>query len=137
MQKGFTLIELLIVVAIIGIITAIIIPVYHLFVVKTRIHTAMYEISSAKPAYEIIVTQNTPASITPADLYIQAETRICHIRVTVPDLNLTETKVLSCIFKEKSSLHPSAEIYLTRTALGQYSCKTTGIPHYLIPKECI
>lgn len=137
MQKGFTLIELMIVVAVIGVLTAIAIPVYHLFTVKTRVHTAMYEISAAKPAYEIIVTQNAPASITPEELYIQAETSTCHIGVAAPDLNLTETKVLSCSFKDKSSLQASAEIYLTRTPLGKYSCKTIGIPNYLIPKECI
>ncbi|ENX40157.1 prepilin-type N-terminal cleavage/methylation domain-containing protein [Acinetobacter courvalinii] len=137
MPKGFTLIELMIVVAIIGILTAIAIPVYHLFTVKTRIHTAMYEISAAKPAYEIIVTQNAPALITPADLYIQAETSTCSINVAIPDLNQTETKVLSCSLKDKSSLETTAEIYLTRTPLGKYSCKTVGIPYYLIPKECI
>ncbi|MGN5764706.1 pilin [Acinetobacter calcoaceticus] len=137
MQKGFTLIELMIVVAIIGVLTAIAIPVYHLYTVKTRVHTAMYEISAAKPAYEIIVTQSAPATITPEDLSIQSETSLCHINVAVPDFNLPETKVLSCIIKEKASLQSSAEIYLTRTPLGKYSCKTIGIPNYLIPKECI
>lgn len=136
MQKGFTLIELMIVVAVIGILTAIAIPTYHLFSVKSRVNTAMYEIAFAKPAYDITVSQNAPAVLKPADLYIQAETGLCHISVAVPNLSLPETKVLSCDIKNKSSLQATAEIYFTRTLSGEYHCKTIGIPSYLIPRNC-
>lgn len=137
MQKGFTLIELMIVVAVIAVLTAIATPVYHLFTIKTRVNTAMYEISAAKPAYEIIVTQSSPTTLTPADLNIQEETSLCSISVDMPDFDAPETKVLSCVLKNTSSLQANAEIYLTRTPLGQYNCNTTGIPSFFIPKECI
>lgn len=137
MQKGFTLIELMIVVAIIGIISAIAIPTYNLFILKSRVKTAMYEISAAKPAYEIIVTQGSPSSLTPTDLNIKEETSLCTVSVAVPDFNTPETKVLGCVLKNNASLDANAEIYLTRTPLGKYSCKTIGIPTFLIPKECV
>lgn len=136
MQKGFTLIELSIIVAIIGILSALAVSSYSFFITKSRINTAFYEISSVKPAYEIIVTQSSPSTISHSDLSIKEETPLCHITINVPDYNLDLTKVLSCTIKNKSALQNNAEIYLTRTPLGQYQCKTIGIPNYFIPKEC-
>ncbi|ENV81510.1 hypothetical protein F941_03068 [Acinetobacter bouvetii DSM 14964 = CIP 107468] len=136
MQKGFSLIELIIVIAIIGIISTSAVSSYYFFMIKSRINTALYEISSVKPAYEIIVTQSLPATITHSDLNIKPETSLCSISITLPDYTLSSSKVLSCTLKNQSALQNNAEIYLTRTPSGQYQCKTIGIPNYLIPTEC-
>lgn len=133
---GFTLIELIIVVAIIGILSALAVSGYSFFILKSRINTAFYEISSVKPAYEILITQSAPTNITHDDLNIKSETSLCNIRINTPNGNRVSTKALSCELKNKSALQTNAEIYLTRSLTGQYECKTIGIPHYLNPKHC-
>lgn len=136
MEKGFTVIELLIVVAIAGILSALAVSGYSFFILKSRLNTAFYEISSVKPAYEILITQGAPKNITHDDLNIKSETPLCYISINTPDTNEVSTKVLSCDLKDKSALQANAEIYLTRSLTGQYECKTIGIPNYLNPKEC-
>ena len=50
MQKGFTLIELMIVVAIIAILTAIALPAYQDYTVRTKVTETMVQMDSAKLA---------------------------------------------------------------------------------------
>ena len=59
MAKGFTLIELMIVIAIIGVLAAISIPLYQNYVAKTQITTAVSELNGAKPQYELIVNSGS------------------------------------------------------------------------------
>ena len=136
MQKGFTLIELMIVIAIVVVLSALAISSYFFFTLKTRLNTALYEVSSIKPAYEVIITQSSPTTLTYADLNIKSETALCKIDIALPNYNTDESKVLSCHLKNKSALQNNAEIYLIRSTTGQYHCKTIGIPTYLIPTQC-
>jgi|AntDeeMinimDraft_5_1070356.scaffolds.fasta_scaffold18818_2 type IV pilus assembly protein PilA len=57
-QKGFTLIELMIVVAVIGILAALSIPVYQGFLEKSQISRAVSELGAYRTAYETSLSNN-------------------------------------------------------------------------------
>src|SRR5690606_18036264 len=99
-------------------------------------NTILYKVSSIKPAYEIIITQSSPTTLTYTDLNIKSETTLCQIDIALPNYSTDESKVLSCRLKNKSALQNNAEIYLIRSTTGQYHCKTIGILTYLIPTQC-
>lgn len=56
-QRGFTLIELMIVVAIVGILMAISVPLYQDYVKSTQVRRAQAELSAYKASVEVAISK--------------------------------------------------------------------------------
>ncbi|MFP3977860.1 pilin [Marinobacter sp. KMM 10035] len=82
--KGFTLIELMIVVAIIGVLAAVSVPVYYKYVTKTQVGQVVSEIGTYRTLYEVNLSkqiainnqslQYTPSAYTNGNLAIEIAT---------------------------------------------------------------
>lgn len=121
-QCGFTLIELMIVVAIIGIISALAIPLYQGFIAKSQIHRVVGELSAYKSAYEERVSRN--ASVTNSDLgYVPSDLTTGVMGTDIAVLNADGTGHLRVTMGGTAhSLMTGVEITLQRSPDGSWQC---------------
>ena len=129
----------MIVVAIIGILSAVAIPQYQNYVARTQIIAALAEINGAKPRYELIMNDGAENSaFTVANMFLSGtSSSICTYGVFAPSGG-DATPALSCTLSGSSSVAVRGQVVqLNRNTDGSWSCATSsGMPEKFKPRGC-
>lgn len=132
---GFTLIELMTVVAIVAILAAVAIPAYQGYVARSRVSAALSEITSARTAYDLLVSDSSAedASYTHVDnLGLPASTPGCAITATAPTGGGGD---ITCTLRG-NALTDHHYIRMARDEDGAWSCQS-NLPQRLLPDGCV
>ncbi|MGF1870693.1 pilin [Photobacterium indicum] len=138
MQKGFTLIELMIVVAVIGVLTAIAVPQYQNYVKKSELGAALATITALKVNLEDkIATDGNFPTIATADMAAElgASTTSLGVLNTAADTGSAGQIILTLASTTQNS---GAKIAIARTATGSWTCLTdlAATAKAIFPKGC-
>ncbi|MHC2996413.1 pilin [Tepidiphilus sp. HLB4] len=121
MQQGFTLIELMIVVAIIGVLAAIALPMYQDYVAKAQVTAGLADIRGGVTAYEELIQSGTSATtIDEGDIGLSTETPRCTISVE-GDPTADGDQKIECTLKGNPKV-AGKTVTLTRNSSGQWTC---------------
>lgn len=142
-QQGFTLIELMIVVAVIGVLSAIAIPQYQKYVAKAEVASALATMSGVKTNVEAVTVETGLFPAGGEENNIGAPTMDLGTILFVPTAE-TAAGAMKFTFNTSKSSSVSAlvsgtEFSLTRDTNGLWGCAATGnkgVPVELLPKNC-
>jgi type IV pilus assembly protein PilA len=134
MQQGFTLIELMIVVAIIGVLAAIALPMYQDYVAKAQVTAGLADIRGGVTAYEELIQSGTSATtIKESDIGLSTETPRCEISVA-GDPTADGGQEIKCTLKGNPKVAKET-VTLTRNPSGQWTC-TASVDAKYKPVGC-
>lgn len=130
-DSGFTLIELMIVVAVLGILVAIAIPIYQRFTIKAQLTSALNEINSGRSTFESALLSESIVSSDPADIGLHANTERCTVAI-----DISPTGYIRCTLGGHPAI-AGESITLRRQADGAWRCETSaGIDLAYRPNHC-
>ncbi|NOH82887.1 pilin [Vibrio genomosp. F6] len=140
-QKGFTLIELMIVVAVIGVLSAIALPQYQKYVAKSEVASVLATLTGAKTNVEAatVETGQFPAAGQESALGIPAmPLGTVALKATGKTDAGTITFTFDTAGNDASALVAGKTVTLTRTtATGAWACTSSiAATERLLPKTC-
>jgi len=117
MNKGFTFIELMIVIAVIGILAAIAVPIYQNYIAKSQVMAAVAELNGAKPQYELIINNSSASGSS---------------NFTVSNMFFSDQQ------SHVAPILSGGVVYLNRDAAGVWQCRTSAnVENRFKPIDCI
>lgn len=125
-NKGFTLIEAMLVVAILGILTALSISYYRNYVAKSQVAIAVGELQSVKLQYEQSINNGEhDSSFDITNPHFAINSNICTFKVYKPILGISEPAI-ECVLKNVSTLIIGESILISRKISGEWKCSTSS-----------